>query len=498
MKTDEAVELPGARSEPPPYVFGERGAPLEAPENTLAGLRRALEVGADGVACDVRATADEELILLADEDLDRTTDAEGPLATRGLAELFGLDAGAWVAKRFAGEPVPTLEEALSLSGQVGRPAPAHLLLLKRPHLAAAMTRVLSSVVVRRFVRVGCVDKESALELTAAGHPAILHLHEPDPEALAFALDHRLRGVSIPGSWSGVDEERFAGLERWVHGVSDPDVLIEATRLPVFGISTPEPHRALAARDLHDLVPMDRGPWPVRAPLLGIKPEHEEDGAWRGTWEERGSVRNPFPFPVRARAKLFVRQGAFEVSELPEECELGPGEELLLPFRLTGGARSPGADPLLAVHYSWQAGDDRAAGELVLDAPLQRVRVAVADPVTRRLPLLEERPGDKPASVTLRRRGEDIVVQVENAGGLEDVELSILLGSRLRRGGRGMRAGLPAGFDELREGLPFSVAIHGRPAGGGARVLRRWSGGLPKEPRTGAPGRLLSLTAAGSG
>ncbi|MCH2104578.1 MAG: hypothetical protein MK297_11275 [Planctomycetes bacterium] len=490
--------LPGARSEAPPYILGERGAPLEAPENTLAGLRRAVELGADGVAYDVRATSEEELVLLADEDLDRTTDGEGPLNSRGLRELFGLDAGAWVAKRFAGEPIPTLEEALAIQSAPGREAPAHQLLLKRPGLSQAAVRVLSSIVVRRFVRVGCVDKESALELTAAGHPAVLHLHEPDPDMLAWALDHRLGGVSIPGSWADVEPERFAGLERWVHGASEPDALLEVMRLPVFGLTTPEPHRALAARDLHQLAPTDRGPWPVVAPLLGVTPEHEEDGAWRGTWEERGSCRNPFPFPVRARAKLFPRQGAFEVSDLPEECELGPGEELVLPFRLTGGARSPGADPLLAVRYSWDEGHERPAGSLVLDAPLHRVRVAVADPITRRLPLLAERPGDLPASVTLRRRADDIVVQIESAGGLEDVELSVLLGPRLRCGGQGLRVELPRGFDHMKEGVSFSVAIAGRPAGGGARVLRRWSGGLPNEPRTGAPGRLLSLQAAGSG
>ena len=498
MGEEKEPLTPGARSEPPPYVLGERGAPLEAPENTLAGLRRAVELGADGVAYDVRATSEEELVLLADEDLDRTTDGEGALDRRGLRELFDLDAGAWVAKRFAGEPIPTFEEALAIQSAPGREAPAHHLLLKRPGLSQAAIRVLSSIVVRRFVRVGCVDKESALELTAAGHPAVLHLHEPDLDVLAWALDHRITGVSIPGSWAEVDPDRFAGLERWVHGASDPDALLEAVRLPVFGVSTPEPHRALAARDLHDLAPADRGPWPVTAPLLGMTPEREEDGAWLGTWEERGSCRNPFPFPVRARAKLFPRQGAFEVSELPEECELAPGEELLLPFRLTGGARSPGADPLLAVRYSWDEGPERPAGALVLDAPMHRIRVAVADPVTRRLPLLEERPGDLPASVTLRRRAEDIVVQVESAGGLEDVELSVLLGPRLRRGGQGIRVGLPTGFDAMKEGVPFSVAIAGRPADGGARVLRRWSGGLPNEPRTGAPGRLLSLQAAGSG
>ena len=85
MAAQESVGLPGTRSEPPPYVLGERGAPLEAPENTLAGLRRALEVGADGVACDVRATADDELILLADEDLDT--------AVVRLLEAVGFRAG---------------------------------------------------------------------------------------------------------------------------------------------------------------------------------------------------------------------------------------------------------------------------------------------------------------------------------------------------------------------------------------------------------------------
>lgn len=492
------AQVLGARSEPPPYVMGERGAPLEAPENTLAGLRVAVEAGADGVAFDVRATADDELVLLADEGLERTTDGAGPVAGLRLAGLFGLDAGAWVAKRFAGEPVPTLEEALSMVVSAGQAAPAHMVVLKRPGLAAAATRVLSSLVVDRFVRVGCVDRASAVELTAAGFAAVWYLHEPDPEALAFALDHRITGVSIAGSWAGVLEERFAGVERWVHGVSDGDAILEAVRTPVFGISTPEPHRALAARDLCELAPRDRGGWPVRAPLLGVKPESEEDGAWRGVWEERGVARNPFPFAVRARARVFVRQGAFDVSALPQECELEPGEEVVLPFRMSGGARSPGPDPVLAVRFAWDAGEGRAAGSLVLDSPLQRVRVAVADPVTRRLAMLQEHDGHAPASVTLRRRGEDLVVQIENPGGLQDAELVVRLGPRLRRGGRGLRVGLPVGFDAMAEGTEFCVGIEGRPAGGGRRVLRRWAGGLPFEPRTGAPGRLLSLQATGQG
>ena len=77
----------------PPWILGHRGAPREAPENTLASLRRALEIGVDGIEYDLRGNASHEPVLMHDEDLARTTDAKGLLAARGLPELFGVDAG---------------------------------------------------------------------------------------------------------------------------------------------------------------------------------------------------------------------------------------------------------------------------------------------------------------------------------------------------------------------------------------------------------------------
>ena len=73
----------GARAEAepgPPWILGHRGAPLEAPENTLVGLSRALEYGLDGVEYDLQACATGEPVVLHDETLDRTTDARGPRA----------------------------------------------------------------------------------------------------------------------------------------------------------------------------------------------------------------------------------------------------------------------------------------------------------------------------------------------------------------------------------------------------------------------------------
>jgi len=53
------------------WVIGHRGAPARAVENTLESLRIAVDEGADGVECDVQATADGELVLLHDDTLER-------------------------------------------------------------------------------------------------------------------------------------------------------------------------------------------------------------------------------------------------------------------------------------------------------------------------------------------------------------------------------------------------------------------------------------------
>jgi len=53
---------------------------MEAPENTLAGLRRAFELGLDGIAYELRACRSGELIVFADEALERTTDGSGRVA----------------------------------------------------------------------------------------------------------------------------------------------------------------------------------------------------------------------------------------------------------------------------------------------------------------------------------------------------------------------------------------------------------------------------------
>lgn len=110
-----------------------RGASGYAPEHTLAAYRLAIEQGADFVEQDLAVTKDGVLICLHDASLERTTDVEAKFPTRfsevtiegktrkawlandfTLAEIKTLDAGSWFDPKFAGERVPTFDEAVAL------------------------------------------------------------------------------------------------------------------------------------------------------------------------------------------------------------------------------------------------------------------------------------------------------------------------------------------------------------------------------------------------
>jgi glycerophosphoryl diester phosphodiesterase len=102
-----------------PPVIGHRGAAASAPENTLAGFRIAKEMGCAWVEFDVRLTADGAPVICHDARLDRTTDGRGLVRRMPLATLRELDAGAWFGARFAGERMPTLDEALRFCRDLG-------------------------------------------------------------------------------------------------------------------------------------------------------------------------------------------------------------------------------------------------------------------------------------------------------------------------------------------------------------------------------------------
>jgi glycerophosphoryl diester phosphodiesterase len=101
-------------------VIAHQGGNLIRPDNTMVAFAHAVDLGVDVLEMDIHATIDDELVIMHDETVDRTTDGTGLIKTMTLAELHSLDAayrwspdeGESYPYRGQGIQVPTLEAVL--------------------------------------------------------------------------------------------------------------------------------------------------------------------------------------------------------------------------------------------------------------------------------------------------------------------------------------------------------------------------------------------------
>lgn len=93
-------------------IVAHRGASFLAPENTLAAVNLAWELGADAVEVDVHLSNDRRIMVIHDQDTLRTSGANHNVAQATALELRQLDAGSLKAKKYTGEKIPFLEEVL--------------------------------------------------------------------------------------------------------------------------------------------------------------------------------------------------------------------------------------------------------------------------------------------------------------------------------------------------------------------------------------------------
>ena len=84
--------------------IGHRGAKGYAPENTLVSFQKAIELGCDGIELDVWLTKDDQVVVIHDETIDRTTNRTGKINDYLYNEIAGFD-------------IPTLENVIKLVNQ---------------------------------------------------------------------------------------------------------------------------------------------------------------------------------------------------------------------------------------------------------------------------------------------------------------------------------------------------------------------------------------------
>lgn len=115
------------------YIIAHRGCSSETPENTMASIKKAIEIGVDLIEIDLHLTKDLIPVVIHDSDLNRTSNFKSILKIEmsNLDELQNVDVGSWFDANFTEERLPTLKEVLELDFKGAK----LMLEIKKDHLA---------------------------------------------------------------------------------------------------------------------------------------------------------------------------------------------------------------------------------------------------------------------------------------------------------------------------------------------------------------------------
>ncbi|MET3901116.1 glycerophosphoryl diester phosphodiesterase [Devosia sp. UYZn731] len=174
-------------------ICGHRGHNVSAPENTFAAFRAAKDLGASSLEIDTVLTADNEIVVIHDLLVDRTSNGTGAVKDMSLADIQGLDAGAWYDPKFAGARIPTLAETIALAHELDMVLEVEI--KEKVHLDRYLTALKAAVAdPDDLARVMMISFDHAnLKVVKAAIPGIrtggiVHEKFPDPLAVARISD----------------------------------------------------------------------------------------------------------------------------------------------------------------------------------------------------------------------------------------------------------------------------------------------------------------------
>lgn len=177
-------------------IVAHRGGAKLAPENTIASFEKAIDLGVDMIEIDVRLSSDNEVIVMHDKTIDRTSDKTGEVKNLSLAEIKKADAGSWFDTSFKNERIPTLGETLEAT--IGKT----ILLIeikdgdeRYPGLEKRIVESIKKYEALEWVVVQSFNKNS-----------VLRIKELYPEVTTFYL----AGKSFAGLYAGIESDFKAG------------------------------------------------------------------------------------------------------------------------------------------------------------------------------------------------------------------------------------------------------------------------------------------------
>lgn len=100
-------------------VISHRGANLVAPQNTIPAFKKSIEIGCDGFETDIHLTKDGIPVVCHNFTIDETSNGSGAIKDMTLEELREYDFGKYKGTEYEGTRIPTLDEFLSVSEELG-------------------------------------------------------------------------------------------------------------------------------------------------------------------------------------------------------------------------------------------------------------------------------------------------------------------------------------------------------------------------------------------
>lgn len=181
-----------------PIVIAHRGASAYAPENTLAAIKKAIEMGVDMVEIDVQLTKDKQIVLMHDLTVDRTTNGKGRVKDLSFNEIRKLDAGSWFAPQFAGEKVPTLEEVIeTVKGKCKLLIEVKRVKTKKPEIEAKIIQLIDKYNAHKWCIVQSFETEVVKNIQAIDNTIECHkLVTMNLSVLPLHLDSRIKTGTI--------------------------------------------------------------------------------------------------------------------------------------------------------------------------------------------------------------------------------------------------------------------------------------------------------------
>lgn len=231
-------------------VYGHRGARGEAPENTIAGARHAVDRGIRHIEIDLRLSSDNELVVIHDNTVRRTAGVAGRVGHFSCRELARLDnrndGPPWPNKRNTG--VPTLSAMVRALPEIRhwQLELKHLSKRRDPRLAAATVTWLEQHALPAVVTSSEPELICAVKKALPKQPTGFVSTSTSPEAIldSCECEYLIAHWKTLSNRALIRRAQRQGIHVSAWTVNDASVIEQLYRLGVDSVITDYPSMAL--------------------------------------------------------------------------------------------------------------------------------------------------------------------------------------------------------------------------------------------------------------